>query len=655
MFRKILDTVTPWVSGVNALDLIGHIHDHDRWSSFDRHHEAALYCLRKMKEHGLEAEIFELPANGETTYGDWVMPRAWVANSAKLILLPTDGRGEVPLCDYREEPCSLVVYSKPTPPEGVTAEVVVVNGGSRAGDYGGLDVEDKIAFTKASARTSRIEALKHGALGIMSDYLPVIDYYRPSMELPDCRFWERFSTDYGGWGMKKGDVECWGFVLTPRQGQWLRELIHKEGKVRAHAEVDACFYDGTVDVVTGRVPGKTDEEVLINGHLFEVGAIDDASGCGLAIEVLRCLNALIEGGRLERPKRGIRMLFTYECMGTMGAVVERPEIFKHTIAGITLDCVGGNEALCRAYLGLSRNPHSQSSYTDSLLRLIMEHLAHTDRLLVNWRERPFLSADNIVADPSIGVPCPLLIEHPYTFYHSSMDTPDKLDPRKLAWIGRAVATYAYFIANAGEREAKWLIEQVLGEAQKAIVNESNERITAHYEGRGDSPLERLLRGLSYLQTRYGIALDSVVRLVGGDEHAVRARSDEAKTELRGYAEAAFESAARALGLRAEKPKPMISEYKREASQIVPKRLVIGSFQMTRIPAEERREWSRKCQEWKLSGAAIQSAQLWCDGNRTVAEIEELVEGETGESNLRLLEYFKDMERYGYVRCLLKQS
>ncbi|MEM3693189.1 MAG: DUF4910 domain-containing protein [Candidatus Bathyarchaeia archaeon] len=664
MFRRIFDTIGPYVSGTNALDLIAHIHDYDRWSSFDRHHEAALYCLRKLEEYGLEGEIFELPADGEKLYGDWVMPRAWKAKSAKLTLLleskgEGDGKGEVKLCDYNEDPCSLVIYSKPTPPEGVTAELVMVDGGSKAQDYEGLEVEGKVVFTRDSARASRLEALRHGALGVVSDYLPVIDYYRPPMELPDCRYWDRFSSGFGGWGMKKGDPEFWGFVLTPRQGHWLRELMRKGRKLQVHAEIDASFYDGSIDVVTGWIKGETDEEVLINGHLYEVGAIDDASGCGLAIEVLRCLNSLIRSGRLKKPRRGIRMLFTYECMGTMGALLERPELLQRTIAAITLDCVGGKEALCRAFLGLSRNPHAQSSYTDTLLRLILEHSTRADKMLVNWREVPFLKADNMIADPSIGIPCPLLIEYPYTFYHSSMDTPDKIDPRRLAWIGRAVATYAYFIANAGEVEAQWLVSEVLNEAQRAMLDEMEGFLTPFYETyskekeRGEAKaLERLWRRLNYLQTRYGIAIESVARLSGGE--GLRKRIEEAKEDLRAYASMSLKRASRELGLQPRKPRKRrwmdMDGYKREASRLVPKRLVLGSCQMTRIPAEERKEWQRKCHEWGLKGSVIQSAQMWCDGVRSVAEIEEVVEGETGESNIRLLDYFKEMERYGYIKC-----
>lgn len=91
------------------------------------------------------------------------------------------------------------------------------------------------------------------------------------------RMWERFSIDIGGWGIKGGDELIWGFVLTRRQGLWLRELIRKEGKVKLHARVDAHFYDGKIPVVTGLIPGKTEEEVLVNGHLYEAGAIDNAS------------------------------------------------------------------------------------------------------------------------------------------------------------------------------------------------------------------------------------------------------------------------------------------------------------------------------------------------------------------------------------------
>lgn len=631
MFERILDEVSPHISGTNALDIVAHIHDHDRWSSFDRHHMAAEYCLAKLKEYGIEAEVFTVPADGESTYGDWIVPRAWDARSATLTLLPSGGRGEVVLCDYLSDPCSLVVYSKGTPQGGVTAEVVVVDGGRRPEDYDGLDLEGRIAFTSDSARHSRREAMGRGAVGIISDYMPTYEYHRPPMELPDVRFWDRFSTERGGWGIKKGDEPAWGFVLTPRQGHWLRELIKKEGKVRLHAEVDAEFYDGTIPVVTGLIPGRTGEEVLVNGHLHEVGAIDDASGCGLAIEVLRCLGKLIEKGRLKRPRRGIRMLFTYECMGTMAAVVERPDIFGRIVAGITLDSVGGRESVCRAPLELSRNPHAQSSYTDTLLRLVLERQSEREKLLVNWRERDYVRADNIISDPAIGIPCPLLIEYPYTYYHTCGDTPDKLDPDKLSWIGAVVATYLYFLADAGRAEAEWLAEQVLLEAEAEALKAV----------RREAP-SSLRRRLEYLGRRYGMAMESVLGLVRRARTDVRGRIEKLRSRLDDFLRLQFKH----LGLR--KPPIRMSSYKREASRYVPKRKVLGEVLETRIPEEDREGWEEMCRRNGIGGEVSLRAVYWADGRRSVAEIEGLVEGELGLEELRLLDFFKWLERYGYV-------
>jgi aminopeptidase-like protein len=644
VIEHLLKTVSPYLSGVNALDMIAHIHDCDRWSSFHMHHKAAEYCLSKLLEYGLEAELLTVPADGESVYGDWIVPIAWDARSATLTLLPSEGRGEVVLCDYKEDPCSLIVYSKPTPPEGVKADVVLVEGGRRAEDYEGVDVSGKIVFTSDSARYSRKEAMKRGALGLISDYLPIYEGCRPPMELPDVRLWERFSTEKGGWGMKKGDEPCWGFVLTPRQGQWLREIVKREKKVVLHAHVDARFYDGTIPVVTGFIPGRTDEEVLINGHLCEVGAIDDASGCGLAVEVLRCLNHLIEKGKLERPKCGIRMLFTYECMGTMAAVVEHSEIFERAVAGITLDSVGGRESICRAPLELSHNPHAQSSYTDTLLWLILRRQSEREKLLVNVRETSYIRADNIISDPMIGIPCPLLIEYPYTFYHSCADTPDKLDPEKLKWIGAVVATYVYFIANAGAKEALWLAREVLIDAGQAMMGEARRALD---DGRD---LRWLWRRLEYARLRYGMAMDSVLRLVSRTSRGkVQSELRTLKGMLDESVKAAFRQGAGVLGVAARKPRRRSDPHKKRASQVVPVRKVIGDFLGTRIPEEERDEWNKMCERNNVKGGVATRALYWADGKRSVAEIEELVECELELEGVRLLEFFQMLEGMGYVR------
>src|SRR5262249_22255735 len=62
----------------------------------------------------------------------------------------------------------------------------------------------------------------------------------------------------------------------------------------------------------------------------------------------------------------------------------------------------------------------------------------------------------VLVDPTIGVPCPLLIQWPDRFYHSSFDTPERCDPRSLALAARCAATYAGALAGAGARERRAL-------------------------------------------------------------------------------------------------------------------------------------------------------------------------------------------------------
>ncbi|MBN1676294.1 MAG: DUF4910 domain-containing protein [Kiritimatiellae bacterium] len=648
MLARILDTIAPAIDGDRTLADIAAIRELDRWGSFDQHHKASLLCQSRFREAGLETEIVPVPADGATRYGDWIMPQAWNARHATLRLLRGRGHAEAVLCDYLEEPCSLIHYSKPTPRGGVTAELVVLNGGTRNEDYAHVDVRGKIILTRAGPGVKE-QAVKHGAAGIVTDHMPEHPGCRPPNALPDARAWHRFGPDYpcGGWGMKEGHTQCWGFVLSPRQGRRLRRLAKNHGPLRLHAEVSARFYDGTLDLVMGRLTGRTGEEVLLNGHLSEIGAIDNASGCALGIEALRALNALIARGKLKRPRRGIRALFTYECMGTMAAAVTQKKLFRKFVAGLTLDCVGGREALCRTALGLYRNPEAQSSYADTLLRLVLERQSRRETLLVNWREHSYAASDNIIADPSIGVPCPLLMECPYTAYHSSADTPRVVDPDKLVWIGRAAAAYAYFIADAREPEARWLAEQVLAEAaaaaRAAAASASEDR------GAGTVSAERRL---AHLELCYSHAVESTARLVDTRKRQAFLKSlRPLKADLTKSIDLARRQAGRVRGTRRAGQTRRDRQAGAAERARIPRRLVVGEVQLTRVPRRDRGEWHAMRKRGNITDLAAGRALFWADGQRSIAEIEERVAGETGREAVRLSEYFRCLAKYGYVRLL----
>src|SRR5690606_5790186 len=119
------------------------------------------------------------------------------------------------------------------------------------------------------------------------DWLPV----RPPLDLPDARQYTQFS-----W--RGSEKRCFGFVLTPRQGAALRQLVRtraREGQapVKVRAVVQSRLQDGATEIVSARIPGETDEEIVVVAHLChpEPSANDNASGCGAALEAARALQA----------------------------------------------------------------------------------------------------------------------------------------------------------------------------------------------------------------------------------------------------------------------------------------------------------------------------------------------------------------------------
>ena len=660
MFQHLINKIGEYFSGANAKDVLTDIYRFDRWSSFDKYHLSSKYCEKKLNEYGIkEVEIIDVAADGVTKYGDWIMPLAWDVNGAELMIAGTDDREQVLLASYKDNPCSLVMWSSPTPPDGILAEVVILADGTKDEDYADMDVKGKIVFTPKDITRVKPVAVRHGVAGIISDFIAE-SYYRKYMDLPDGVTWVNTWMDYerGGWGFKRGDKECFGFMLSPRQGRFLRNLITKEGKVNLLAKVDTRIYEGTLDMVTGLIPGETKEEVLLLSHLFEYGASDNASGVGLGIELLHSLNELISQGKLPKPKRRIRILSSFESHGIMAYVCERTESIANAVAGINVDNIGSYEALCAINLTFSPNPDAQCSYTDTLLRKIAETLSKTDRFSVKWSIAGITHGDSQIADPMINVPSPLIFQAGGKFYHNSADTPDTIDPDKLQWLGKCVGTYLYFIANAGYPEACWLAEAILVEAKESMLKAPQAIITEKRVRDVKSDGIKIdLAGLSehfdYLAIKYAIALDSVMRLVNSKEDVRRLREFTGllKNELEKFKTRELQSIGRYHFSRRGSAKMNKTSSQKEISKIVPRRLIRGPIMSwSNVPREMRKSWDEMRAKCNISGRVSHSAETWTDGKRDLAQITRLVEQETG-TRANLLEYYKHLSDYGYIKLV----
>ncbi|HDN80277.1 MAG TPA: DUF4910 domain-containing protein, partial [Chloroflexi bacterium] len=306
--RKLISLVRENFSGPATKRHIEHIAQFHRIQASPGYRQAAQYCLEKLQEAGVEARIHSYAANEEISYWtqqgfqEWDVSEAWCC-----LVEPEEARGK--LADFRDNPFSLIQRSASFEGE---AEVVLLEDGEELADYEGLNVEGKVVLTKGDVRrVHRLAVEKFGALGLLYDGMRSAPPVRERIDLPDARQYTSF-----WWG--KGDKRCFGFVLTPRQGEKLRSRLKKGEKVVVRAKVNARFYDGAFEVVEAVIPGHTDEWVLLLAHLCHPApsANDNASGAATILEIAITLKKLIEEGKLEVPKRGIRFLWVPEMTGT---------------------------------------------------------------------------------------------------------------------------------------------------------------------------------------------------------------------------------------------------------------------------------------------------------------------------------------------------
>jgi len=644
VYESIWQAVRGELSGERARDLAARLWEHARWNAFDRMQGTADEIAAVLGELGLQdVEVRRYPADGVTAHGGWVMPLAWDVEDAHLEIIEP-AVADPCLAHYRDCPQSLMMYSAPTPPEGVTAEVVAVD---RAGDpaaYDGRDVRGRFVLADAIGLDFAACALERGAAGLVSDAMKLAG--SPQEKSPGwfdrAVQWHNFTLP--PW---RTDGGAFGFSISPADGRRLRDLVRAHGRVRLRAVVRARLYDGTFPLVTGLLPGASPEQVLLTGHLCEPGANDNASGCALGLEAVRTVAALVRQGRLPPLRRGLRPIFTFEVRGLQAYLAEGPPV-RRFLAGINLDMVGADLSDARAVCNLLYNWPALPACTDFLALDLLRRLAREDPLF-RFRARPADLVDNVLGEPGVGAPTCVLGCWPDATYHTSLDRPEALSPAALASLGRVAATYCAFLAGAGLPEALWLArlaascgeEELLEAARQTDPSEPPDLVAdrlRHVAARNVRRLRsvvRLVPGRSLLPTRETLAAQGdylCPRSHLAPEEELRARLDRlAAGFLRAARRIQRDACAAARGARrfgggrgaaAAGPPAHSADEERRAAHLVPVRLFRGALAFESLDAQARRDLRQRAGltvGWGAPGW-LQSAVFLASGKRTALEI-----------------------------------
>ena len=317
------------------------------------------------------------------------------------------------------------------------------------------------------------------------------------------------------------------------------------------------------------------------------------------------------------------------------------------VAGLNLDSLGIPQRLSGARFEVHANPHAQSSYTDVLARRIAEQHAPAGE----WAMAAFDTTDAVIADPSIGIPTPWLGEMTSHLWHSSLDTPDKLDARTLATEGVVAATYLYAVANAGAGDIPWLGREVYQETVRQI-DEAAQMMPEPQTGSWDEAWRQTSRRLGYVADRGRQALGSCARL-GSSPDAAAALAGYDR-QLDAELERRLLSIERRLAVRAgagwSRPGPApLSRAEQEAARMAPRRTAPGGLSLGRLPRDAWPEAARITHgENPRWSKALSCALYWADGQRSMLEVRQRLEQELGPLDFDLFEYFRFLARHGYM-------
>ncbi len=664
---KLLRQISESFSGILALRFLERISSFHRIQASPGFRQAAQFCLEKLREAGVNARILSFPAREGVYY--WTAPsfQEWAVKEA-WCYLEEPAEEAAKLADFAENPISLIQRSAPF--EG-KAEVVPLENWENPEDYQGLDLEGKVVLTSGDVdRVHQLAVEKFGAAGILFDGMRSIPPVRERMDLPDAR-------QYTSFWWEAGDRKCFGFVLTPRQGEKLRELLRQGRKVVIRAKVDSQLYDGSFEVVEASIPGLTDEWILIVAHLCHPSpsANDNASGAAVAMESAIVLSRLVREGVLPIPRRGLLFLLVPEITGTFAYLSSHEELIPKIVAGLNLDMVGENQDLCGSNLLIESPPAPCPTFIPCVLAWLLEEIGAEARAfsgvgrfpLFRWSISPFSGGSDhyVLSDPTVGIPSLMVIQWPDRFYHTDQDTPDKVDPRMLWRVGTAVSACAYLLASASHEEILAMGYKALSKLENELSDRAAEDVVRITEAGDPQELAvALARTLERLDFRRDVgrkALAHMARLwpeESGFVEKLQEKLDFYCQVVKRMVEEIARARAERLGLEALPEVP--AQEPEDSLRLVPVRLHKGppadgeiKRRVKALSWEESERWYRLSRELGNKRHLLPVLALyWADGHRTLGEIARLVELETGLPVRDFVaEFFQFMEKMGFVKLV----
>ena len=667
--KKLLDAIQNEVSGERAWDMVAKISRFHRirgggeGSDYNRCVE---YLANELKKIGLtEVSIKKYRADGFQKYFLWNSLVGWRVKEAELWLVEPYQKL---LARYSDQAVSLMPYSKGGE---VESEVIYVGAGKSDADYKNIDVKGKLVFAIGGGGSAvhRQAVLKRGATGVIvgpSDREDRLQY-------PDLIEVNRLSPT-GEEREKTG----FGFALSRRQEKELLSLFKAGEKVKMRARVEAELFDGEMPVLEAKIIGgeHPSQEIIIMGHLdhYKPGANDNASGSASMVEMVRNILALVNRGKIPPLKRTLRFLWLPEIHGAVAYLTKHEDLKDKGIAGLNLDMIGEDYALCQANFNLTCSPYSVPGYINDVLVNLLGWLEERafysprgSRYRFNFRINPYSGgSDHIMFnDSSFSIPTPML-GHGDVFHHTNLDTPDKCDPTEMKRIVSLALAATLLLANADDEDAISIAREVYSQARLRMGERTKKSIRLLHQY-AESPeksknlVELYFNIINYPQVQADIE-SANLREVKELCHNEMSREIIEQLAKDLYRQAAieqekikfmYELLIRQYNI--EREEFQLNDWYKKAASLSPQRLFKGPLPWDYL----REKLSEKNYRWYIenrqkAGGAYGSKTYeivnLMDGKRTLIDIRHIISCEYDETDIEFVLHFaQDLEKIGLVK------
>lgn len=365
--------------------------DDARITGFDGEKDAAAYISKQFKDIGLSVEDQEFPVT------------AFKCDNAGLKINSPESKAIT---------TKVLTFSKETPKEGLSSEVVFGNMGTQE-DLEKAKVKGKFVVIERGGETFRNKTERAALLGAVG-----VIFFDPNSE-------EAVSATL----VQPSAIPA--VAISKTDGEYINSIISSGKSVKAALNVDSECIDSKSNniIATLKSKKKSAKTIVVGAHYDGVdtpAANDNASGISTIIEAARVLSK-------EKLDCNIRFIaFGAEEIGLVGSDYYVKSLnytdLKNIIAMINADMVGVGDKLC---------VYTMNKYDSSLAADLAVSCMNQFKYA---NTRDISDRSDHVAFETAGIPVVFIDYGPDNNYHTDRDTADKIKKGDLSNTCNVIAS-----------------------------------------------------------------------------------------------------------------------------------------------------------------------------------------------------------------------